>query len=108
MSTVQPAQARRPVATVAAWLCPVIPVVVALWFVWGARNGPYQHGDHGPPLAAALACVVGLLVGVVGLFGVRGPGAVLRLLAVIVGLLLNLGVGLLALLFYGLSWLPGP
>jgi hypothetical protein len=86
----------------AAWISPAVPVVVVLLFWAGV-------GDHGAredvPILRSyfLACVLGFLSGVVSLFGLKanGPGAILP--GAILGLLLNAGVGFLALLVWELN-----
>jgi hypothetical protein len=109
MNRVRPASALRSLAVLGAWLSPAIPVLVVALVLWGARDGPYPRGESRPFLAAALACLAGLLSGVAGVaLGVRARNKILTLPPAILGLLLNAGVVLLALLLYGLSGLPGP
>src|SRR5438270_565580 len=100
MGPEEDARRRRPLLLLAAWLSPAIPVALLAW-MWMA---PDPHG-RGPLVfpAAGTACSIGLASGVAGLFGVRDNGAWATVPAGVLGLLLNAGIGLLALYFWGLS-----
>jgi hypothetical protein len=55
-----------------------------------------------------LACVFGLVSGVVSLFGIRKTRVLLIVPAAVPGLILNLGVGIVAFFLYAISGFPGP
>jgi hypothetical protein len=96
----------RPFLLSAAWISPIIPLVVASLVEFGARSGPYKKGDNAVFIAAFVACCVGLLAGLIGLCGIKSNGVLATLPAAVLGLLLNATVGIIALLILVLSGLP--
>jgi hypothetical protein len=94
----------RPLLLLAAWVSPVIPVVAAVATVKWTNALP--SGSRADTLAfglACLACLIGFLSACVGWFGVKANGWLATAPVASLGLLLNAGVGLPALLLWGLS-----
>jgi len=86
----------------AAWVSLVIPVVVGVAFVMVNPN-PRKPDTNWLLGLFALACGVGFLAGVVSFFGVRRNRILPIVPAAVLGLILNLVVGLLACLLIALS-----
>src|SRR4051794_27123315 len=100
------ARRRRPLLLLAAWLSPAIPLALLVAMAMAPNPDPNERGSL-VFLSAGLACSIGLTSAVAGLFGVRDNGAWATVPAAVLGLLLNAGIGLLTLFFWGLSGLRG-
>ena len=101
----------NPLFTLSAWASLVVPVLSG-GVTFLASSRPMPDHPRGLPteafVALAVACGVGLLAGCVSLAGVKRNGAWVILPPAILGILASVAVLLLALLFAGLSSLPGP
>ena len=87
----------------AAWISPLIPLAVAT-LVW--IGTPYKRDDVAVFIWSFLACCIGFLTGLIGIFGMKKNGVFVTLLGAALGLLLNATVGFIALVMWGLSDLP--
>jgi hypothetical protein len=101
---------------VLAWVSPLIPLVVAVVLVfilidsWGP--GPRKHSIavHQRNAAALIAAqVVGFVFAVISLFGIRsGRGRAVVVSGAVLGMVLNVLVGLIACLYFVVSGLESP
>jgi hypothetical protein len=104
MEVMKESRRRQPLLLLAAWISPAIPVATAVATIQWTNSLP--SGSRADTLGfgfAMLACLIGLLSALTGLFGVKANGAWATVPVALLGLLLNAGVGLLAFVFWGLS-----
>ena len=96
---------RQPLLLLAAWISPAIPVATAVATIrWTNALPRSPRGSWTDAYGfAMLACLIGLLSALTGLFGVKANGALATVPVALLGLFLNLGVGLLAFFFWGMS-----
>ena len=97
---------RQPLFLLAAWISPAIPVATAVATIqWlNAHPGRSWRGSWVEAFGfAMLACLIGLLSALTGLFGVKANGALATVPVALLGLFLNVGVGLLAFFFWCMS-----
>src|SRR5262249_8854091 len=93
---------RQPLLLLAAWISPAIPVATAVATI--RRTNALPRGSWADAFGfAMLACLIGLLSALTGLFGVKANGALATVRVALLGLFLNLGVGLMAFFFWGMS-----
>jgi hypothetical protein len=98
----------RRIFVVAACASSIIPVAVVVMFLAGAVIlGQYKRQDSWLFGVFLLACMVGFLSGAVSFVGIRWNHWLLIVPAAILGLLLNVVVGFVALFIFGLSGLAG-
>jgi hypothetical protein len=95
---------RRPFFTWAAWLSLIVPLIAVGVFL--AINDPQKHGEHALFATLTFVFAAGFLTGCVSLAGVRTNGAWVILPPAILGMLVNLALGLLALIYWALSYGP--
>jgi hypothetical protein len=95
-------------AVLVACLSPTIPFILVLLFLWGVQSGPYRKQDSWMFELGLLACAAGVIVGTVGcVLGVVARTKLVALPAAVVGILLNVVVGFLALFAVALNGLAG-
>jgi hypothetical protein len=88
----------------AAWLSLVVPLVAVGVFL--AVNDPQDHDEHGLFAGLTFTFAACFLSGCVSLASVRANGAWAILPPAILGMLVSLALGLLALLYWALSYGP--
>lgn len=95
---------RQPLLLLAAWISPALPVAATVaTSKWTNSLPSGSRADSWALGLATLACLLGLLSALTGLFGVKANGLLATVPVTVLGLLLNAGVGLVAFLLWCLS-----
>ena len=104
---------RRPVFTIAAWFSVIVPLLAVGWACYmtslprgpGGENGHLSKTDS---IELAVVFAVTFVAGCVSLWGVKTNGAWVVLPPAVIGILVSVALGVLALIFVALSELGGP